>query len=325
VELYVVSNTSGGLGSWAASKLAAQTYGPDNLTLLFADTLVESNDCYRFLIEGTANVFGMEPPSLLVDRVRNLVPVKREFMAERKDALRAIRREAMDYFYRERPGRDHQRRRLVWLADGRTPWEVFRDERFLGNSRVDPCSKILKRQLIDCWMERNCERPTPGGVVGLGWWESHRFHGDGKKKKGIRNRLAALGWELVAPLIDHRPILDRHDLRAWAEREGLELSRAYDEGFDHDNCSGMCVKAGQAHWRRMYHQRPEQFAFARQEEAELREMLGDVSMMSEERAGKKFPLPLTTFAERLEAGETCNLFGGSPCGCFTGEDEEVAA
>jgi 3'-phosphoadenosine 5'-phosphosulfate sulfotransferase (PAPS reductase)/FAD synthetase len=33
---------------------------------------------------------------------------------------------------------------LITLSDGRTPFEVFKDEKFMGNSRVDPCSKILK-------------------------------------------------------------------------------------------------------------------------------------------------------------------------------------
>ena len=44
----------------------------------------------------------------------------------------------------------------VVLQDGRTPWEVMRDVRFVGNSRVDPCSKILKRELFDKWLRENC-------------------------------------------------------------------------------------------------------------------------------------------------------------------------
>src|ERR1700743_2722315 len=43
------------------------------------------------------------------------------------------------------------------LMEGRNPWHVFFDERFLGNSRVDPCSKILKRQTADNWLIANCD------------------------------------------------------------------------------------------------------------------------------------------------------------------------
>src|ERR1017187_4012260 len=35
--------------------------------------------------------------------------------------------------------------RLVILNEGRTVWEGFRDVKFLGNARIDPCSRILKR------------------------------------------------------------------------------------------------------------------------------------------------------------------------------------
>lgn len=36
---------------------------------------------------------------------------------------------------------------LVKVADGRTPFEVFRDVRYLGNSRIAPCSRVLKQEL----------------------------------------------------------------------------------------------------------------------------------------------------------------------------------
>ena len=42
---------------------------------------------------------------------------------------------------------------LIKISDGRTPFEVFEDVRFLGNSRIDPCSRILKRDLLNKWRE----------------------------------------------------------------------------------------------------------------------------------------------------------------------------
>ena len=40
---------------------------------------------------------------------------------------------------------------LFTIEDGRDVWQVFEDVRFLGNSRIDPCSRILKRDLIRKW------------------------------------------------------------------------------------------------------------------------------------------------------------------------------
>src|SRR3954469_3627499 len=46
---------------------------------------------------------------------------------------------------------------LVRIAEGRTPWEVFRDEGMIANTRVDLCSRILKRDLADKWLAEHCE------------------------------------------------------------------------------------------------------------------------------------------------------------------------
>ena len=43
------------------------------------------------------------------------------------------------------------------ISDGRTPMEVMSDERLIGNSRRDPCSKILKRKLLDRWCKTHCD------------------------------------------------------------------------------------------------------------------------------------------------------------------------
>jgi hypothetical protein len=34
----------------------------------------------------------------------------------------------------------------VVVADGRTPWQVFADQRFVGNSRIAPCSAFLTQR-----------------------------------------------------------------------------------------------------------------------------------------------------------------------------------
>ena len=65
---------------------------------------------------------------------------------------------------------------LIKIADGRTPWQVFKDVRLLGNSRLDPCSRILKREMATKWVKENY--PDPSDVVlyiGMNWDEEHRY------------------------------------------------------------------------------------------------------------------------------------------------------
>jgi hypothetical protein len=305
---------SGGLGSWAAAKLAAEKYGRENTVLVFADTMIEHDDLYRFLPQAAANVFAIDHSDSLWSIAENLPAV--DDIESRKKRLADLRNATMEYF------RNHGFS-MVWLAEGRTPWEVFRDVRFLGNSRVDPCSKILKRDMLDRWIEVNCPRPTTIRVVGLGHWERHRFFGneldeaDKKHKPGLKKLLAKKGWICEAPLTD-RPDISRYDLPLIATRDGLDITSAYDEGFLHDNCGGECVKAGQGHWVRMFRKRRDRFLHAEKKESELREMLGNVAMLKESKGGRKVPLPLSVLRERIEAGDELPLFDGPPCGCFTG-------
>jgi len=116
---------------------------------------------------------------------------------------------------------------LVRTAEGRTPWEVFKDERFLGNTRVDPCSKILKRQWLDRWLEENRSREDTVCHVGIDWSEEHRF-------TKLRDRRAEDGWRYEAPLCDE-PYLTKKQILTWMEGEGVRPPRLYSMGFPHNN------------------------------------------------------------------------------------------
>src|SRR5881394_3535269 len=108
---------SGGIGSWAAAKRVVERHGTADVQLLFADTLIEDRDCYRFLIEGACNVFSAEAPISLLDAVRVVVEPYVD-IAQRKRQLAEIRVQASA----ELPF-------LTWIADGRTPFDVFSSER----------------------------------------------------------------------------------------------------------------------------------------------------------------------------------------------------
>ena len=195
---------------------------------------------------------------------------------------------------------------LVEIADGRNIWQVFHDERFLGNSRVDPCSRILKRELCDKYMAANFDPADTTVYVGIDWSEEHRYR-----------RLAArrLPWRYEAPLCDP-PYLTKQQMHQWAEREGLRKQELYLRGMPHANCGGGCIKMGQGGFARLLQAAPETFADWERNEQSLRDQLGDVSILKDRTGGSIKPLTLRSLRERLEAGQQCDLFDIGGCGCF---------
>lgn len=194
------------------------------------------------------------------------------------------------------------------LSDGRDVWEVFRDVRYLGNTRIDPCSKILKRDLIRKFLDENFDVDDTVCYIGIDWSESHRF----EKAKPY--------WEpyqLQAPLTEP-PWVDGNDILAELERVGIEPPRLYAMGFPHNNCGGFCVKGGQGAFKLLLEKMPERFAYHEQKEQELREYLGkDVAILRDRRGGTVKPLPLTVLRQRVEGGGEVDELDLGGCACFT--------
>jgi hypothetical protein len=118
-----ISSYSGGAASWYTSELLAEKYGKENVINLFADTLIEDEDTYRFIDE-TTEKSGIE---------------------------------------------------LVRVVDGRDPWEVFHDLKWIGNSRIAQCSHWLKQKVCRDWVEANYKPDECIIYVGIDWSEIHRM------------------------------------------------------------------------------------------------------------------------------------------------------
>ncbi|WP_203841852.1 hypothetical protein [Winogradskya humida] len=59
----------------------------------------------------------------------------------------------------------------VIVADGRTPWQVFADQRFVGNSRIAPCSVHLKQKPCRRWLTEHADPDRTVLYVGIDWSE----------------------------------------------------------------------------------------------------------------------------------------------------------
>lgn len=300
----VIAKVSGGVGSYSAARRYVDQNGHDKLELLFTDTLCEDQDAYRFLIAGAANLYGIQLPDGFLPEIADF-PAWEDRIAYKTFVVDlAIRAAAIIP-------------RLHWLIDGRDVWDIYEKERFLGNSSADPCSKILKRESADRWLRQNCDPLATRIIVGIDYEEVERFEGNAKTgAKGLRRRMAQKGWTFIAPLCD-RPLLSWADRRRRLIDEGLWLPRLNQIGFAHNNCGGFCCKGGQGHWKKLLTEFPERYAYAERRENEIREVLGDVSMLQDRRGGEKKPLTLTALRTReLDDAEASDM---GACGCFFGD------
>lgn len=251
-----IVSMSGGMGSFAEAAACVEAYGKENVTLLFADTLMEDEDLYRFLKECVAWL-GCE---------------------------------------------------LVTLTEGRTPFQVFKDCKLMGNTQIDPCSRVLKRELMTEYI--HARWPSPRDVeihVGIDYSEGHRLE-----------RLQKRG----APYIYRSLICEAGRIiqKDYSQQAGIKPPRLYSWRLGHNNCGGFCVKAGQGHYSNLYKANPERYKEFELKELEVYHHIGAyypflrVNVLKE-----KTYLTLQEFREEiLEQGklapEAKTDFGA--CGCL---------
>lgn len=260
VKYHTAVQVSGGGASYVAAKLTLEALGHEGVAFVFADTLIEDEDLYRFLND-----------------------------VEEKLAHPIIR-----------------------IAEGRDPWQVFFDKRFLGNSQVDPCSMVLKRQMLDRWRKANCVSEC-NIIIGFDANEDHRL-------KRLLPRM--LPDHVRAPLLELG--IWREDIRAIVEGDGLVMPRLYDWGFAHNNCGGFCIKAGQASFALLLEKLPERYAYHENKEEELRTFLDkDVAIMRDRRGGETKPLTMRNFRLRHQGSpEETDRFDLGGCSCMESADDQ---
>ncbi|ADL47656.1 hypothetical protein [Micromonospora aurantiaca (nom. illeg.)] len=183
---------------------------------------------------------------------------------------------------------------ITRVADGRTPWQLFHDVHYLGNSRIAPCTVTLKIRPCRRWLDAHADPASTTLYIGL----------DASPRDRRRAPAIATGWRPWTsrfPLLDP-PQLTKQEQLDYARQLGLHPPRLYDLGLPHNNCGGACVRAGKHHWARLLHVLPDHYAAAEAAENQLRNQLGNVTILTEQRQRQRHRLPLSELRRRLTSG-----------------------
>jgi hypothetical protein len=131
-------------------------------------------------------------------------------------------------------------------SDGRSPEELFKDEHSLANNRMPFCSRILKAERLQKFAD-------PGDQIyfGIG---SHEIH----RAARIRSIYTGRGINTYFPLVERG--IDAQGAREIMDRTGIARPAMYGLGFEHNNCSGGCVRQGARQWRHLLRIIPEVYA-----------------------------------------------------------------
>lgn len=174
----------------------------------------------------------------------------------------------------------------------RTPMDVFHDVKFLGNSRIDPCSKILKRDLLRGYIKDNFDPQDTTLYVGIGAHEIDRH-------LAIRKRWLSDGYKVDFPLLDTK--LTKKAAEDICKRLVGYIPELYIKGFAHNNCGGACVKAGKGQWAKLLCFYPEVYKEWEDGEELFRQEVGDYTILKETVGGEVRQLSLKEFRERLHS------------------------
>ena len=200
---------------------------------------------------------------------------------------------------------------LTVLCEGRSIWEVYKTEGMMGNSRVDLCSSILKRQLFWKYIDENYFSKNIVIYYGFTWLELDRFERLKRYQPGYRHE---------APLIEP-PYLDRKQMRLLLEVNcGIRIPRLYMYGLEHNNCGGFCIKAGKAHFYQLYKNFPERYKELEEKELEVYSHIGKKHpFVRHVSKGKTYYLTLKELREDIFEGDpkaAARFLDYGGCGCF---------
>jgi hypothetical protein len=177
---------------------------------------------------------------------------------------------------------------------GADAYKVWPRERFIVNRNGAPCSKALKRKVLDTTHE-------PGDTLVLGYTADEQNRLD----RFIDGNPETLVW---APLIEAG--LTKRQCLEMVHAAGIELPHMYRLGYHNANCPG-CPKGGEGYWNKIRVDFPERFEAM----AKIQDLLGPGSFFfrnrkTRERISLRMLSPSAgrfTDEPPIECGATCEM------------------
>lgn len=206
---------------------------------------------------------------------------------------------------------------LIWIMDGKDPWDVAFEKRFLPNSRIAQCSHVLKQKIAAKYIKENYKPDECILYLGIDWTEEHRKAAPTKHWEPYKVEFPLC----EAPFVNKESMLDELEKMDRIERPNL-----YKLGFSHNNCGGFCFRAGIGHFKNLLEKKPDLYKYHEAKEEELRNYLDrdDISILRRSRNGKKINLTLAELRvelentpEQLSFEESIDIGG---CGCFIDDE-----
>lgn len=215
---------SGGKGSFLAALLLREK--GYKFSCYFNDTYYEHASLYRFLADTLAVLFEVDlsdyytaVPSLALENL----PDRGHYLSDQGKAIS-----------------EKLQGRLIYDAYGTDLLNLADQSNYMPNTRVDLCSRLLKRDLTQRYFTNHFDPATTYAAIGLGLWEDHRLQ---KAKPHWQP------FQLISPLADALVYDEVAIYEQVQAHYGLTLPHLYSIGMAHNNCAGFCVKAGLAHYR----------------------------------------------------------------------------
>lgn len=164
---------------------------------------------------------------------------------------------------------------IIFDSDGRSPEQLFKDNRALANDRMPFCSRILKAERLQKYYKDGDTL-----VFGIGPNEMLRATRIVSIYQAVALKTKKM-YKIKFPLIPNNITKNNiDDFLLSAKRKEPYL---YQLGFLHNNCSGGCIRAGKKQWKLLYEKLPKVYAEREMVETEMRKWLNkDIHFLKDE-------------------------------------------
>jgi 3'-phosphoadenosine 5'-phosphosulfate sulfotransferase (PAPS reductase)/FAD synthetase len=187
---------------------------------------------------------------------------------------------------------------IIYDSDGRSPDQIFFDERFLGCNRVPLCSRILKAERLQRFYKDGDTL-----IFGIGIEEYRRMQRIIAAYQIVYAKTNKY-CQIEFPLIEQK--IPNYKINEWFALTGIKKPELYEMGFEHNNCSGGCVRQGKKQWRKLLKLLPEVYQAREDLETRFQERFGKGSFLKD--------MTLKQLREDNEYGNDIDLFAGECIG-----------